>query len=114
MAVLPDMIHNNANLSSLALGGVAGGVAFMVFEQEPLTAGLIGLGTAVLTRGLIHLDSDDEVETISAKGINVAVSRRKDGTATLSGVVTGKAEDIDTLAAALNAAAAHARKKKVA
>jgi hypothetical protein len=114
MAVLPDMIHNNANISSLAVGGVAGGVAFMVFEQEPLTAGLIGLGAAAVTRGLIHLDSDDEMETISAKGINVAISRRKDGTATLSGVVSGKSEDIDNLAVALNAAAAHARKKKAA
>lgn len=114
MAVLPDMIHNNPTISSLAVGGVAGGVAFMVFEQEPLTAGLIGLGAAAVTRGLIHLDSDDEMETISAKGINVAISRRKDGTATLSGVVSGKSEDIDNLAVALNAAAAHARKKKAA
>jgi len=114
MAVLPDMVHNNPTISSLAVGGVTGGVAFMVFEQEPLTAGLIGLGAAVVTRGLIHLDSDDEMETISAKGIQVAVSRRKDGTATLSGVVTGKAEDIDKLAATLNATAANARKKAAA
>lgn len=114
MAVAPDFIHNNPNASSLVIGGVTGGVAFMVFEQEPLTAGLIGLGAAAVTRGLLHLDSDDEVETISARGINVAISRRADGTATLTGVVTGKVEDIDNLAVALNAAAAHARKKKAA
>lgn len=114
MAVLPDMIHNNAGLSSLAIGGIAGGVAVVVFEQEPVTAALIGVGAAVLARGLIHLDSDDEMETISAKGVNIAVSRRKDGTATLSGVVTGKTGDIDDLAAALAAVAAAARKKAAA
>jgi hypothetical protein len=114
MAVLPDMVHNNPTTSSLIVGGVAGGVAFFVMEAEPLTAGLIGLGATAVTRGLIHLDSDDEMETISAKGIQVAVSRRKDGTATLSGTVTGKAEDIDKLATALNAVAADARKKQAA
>ena len=57
MAILPAMIHDNPITSSLVIGAAAGGVAHFAFECDPLTSVGIGVGGALVTRGLIHLDA---------------------------------------------------------
>jgi hypothetical protein len=72
MAILPSIVRSNPNASSLIAGGIAGGVAYGIFEQDPLTSVAIGAAGAVVSRGLIHLDTTTHTVEIGKSKVVVA------------------------------------------
>ena len=112
MALLPDGVHNNPNLTAGALALTAGGIAIAVFEKDPLVAGGIALGTFVVSRGLIHADSDSETRTITNDYIQIAASRNpKAGTVTFTGTATVDESAAPAVLAAVEEGAAKASAK---
>ncbi len=88
MAILPSIVRSNPNAASLVAGGIAGGVAFGIFEQDPLTSVAIGAGAAVVTRGLIHLDTT--THTVEIGKSKVVVAEIGDDKYAFSGVLNMK------------------------
>lgn len=72
MAVLPSLILSNPNASAAVVGTTAGAVAYGIFEQDPVSSIAIGAGTALLTRGLIHLDTETHTFQLGKSKIIVA------------------------------------------
>ena len=72
MAILPSVVRANPNASAAVIGVAAGGAAYTLFDQEPLTAAVIGVGSALVSRGLIHLDTDSHTFQLGKSKIIVA------------------------------------------
>ena len=85
MAILPSIVRSNPNASSLVAGGLAGGVAYGIFEQDPLTSVAIGAGATLITRGLIHLGTT--THTIEVGKSKVVIAEIGDDRFAFSGVL---------------------------
>ena len=115
MAVFPDMVHNNPNLTAGVLSVTAGGIALTVFEKDLMVAGGVALGTFILGRGLIYADSDAETRTITNEYVQIAASRNpKAGTVTFTGSATVDESVAPMVLAAVEEGAAKAKAKKAA
>lgn len=115
MAILPSLVRSNPNASSIVVGGVAGGVAYAVFEQDPLTSVAIGAGSALITRGLIHLDTTTHsVEVGKSKVVVAEIGDDKlafSGVFDLTDLTELKDLDLEKVEAQLSKVAKKAAKK---
>jgi len=116
MALLPDPIHNNPNLTA---GGVAMLIAavdvFILEETNPwMTLAKAG-GGGLIARGLIHWDSDSETRTVTNEFVQIAATRNpKAGTVTFTGSATVDESAAPAVLAAVEEGAAKAKAKKAA
>lgn len=113
MAILPDFVHNNPNASSAVVGAAVAAVDILVFEEaNPVMTLAKAAGATLLTRGLIHLDSDSEVRTITNEYVQIAASRNpKAGTVTFTGSATVDESMAPAVLAAVEEGAAKASAK---